>query len=319
MILLVRLLGNRGTRAALRPDRATLAGFVLLVCIGGGNAVAVRFSNLELPPFWGAGLRFAMAAPLFWILATLRRTPLPRGRALTGALVYGLLMVGVSYALAYWGFVRVQAGLAMAILATVPLMTVFLAWAHGLELLRRRGVLGAVISAAGLWVGIAGEPGAAVPGLSVLALVGSAAFMAEATVLLKSYPPSDPLAANAVALTTGVPVLLGLSLLAREPWSLPAGLSTWLAFAYLVTFGSVGQFYLNLWVLGRWTASATAYSNLLMPVATSVIAPWLAKEPVTMSFVLGGGLLLAGVWLGAIGGSSPADTAVRILHKEEQQ
>lgn len=34
--------------------------FATVVLVGGGNFVAVRFSNRELAPFWGAGLRFAL-------------------------------------------------------------------------------------------------------------------------------------------------------------------------------------------------------------------------------------------------------------------
>ena len=32
----------------------TLIAFVAVVILGGSNAVAVRVSNFELPPFWGA-------------------------------------------------------------------------------------------------------------------------------------------------------------------------------------------------------------------------------------------------------------------------
>ncbi len=40
------------------PDALTLAAFAVAVTLGGGNLLAVRVSNRELPPFWGAGLRF---------------------------------------------------------------------------------------------------------------------------------------------------------------------------------------------------------------------------------------------------------------------
>lgn len=67
------------------PDRVTLAAFFLLALVGGANAVAVRFSNSGLPPFWGAGTRFALAALIFWAIILARGTPLPKGRALIGA------------------------------------------------------------------------------------------------------------------------------------------------------------------------------------------------------------------------------------------
>jgi drug/metabolite transporter (DMT)-like permease len=92
-------------------------------------------------------------------------------------------------------------------------------------------------------------------------------------------------------------------------WNLPTTSNTWAAFSYLVLIGSVVLFYLYLYVLARWTASATACSTLPSPVATVVIAAWLAGEVVTTSFVMGGALVLAGVWLGAISGSPRAATS----------
>lgn len=280
--------------------------FVLLVLIGGSNAVAVRFSNLELPPFWGAAIRFAAAALIFWIIVLVRRIALPKGRALIGALLYGLLAVGVSYALLYWGLLRVQAGLTMVVLAFVPLMTLFFALAHGLETVRWRGLIGTLISIAGILVAVGGGLSTAVPVSSLLALVAAAACLAEGSVVFKLFPKSHPVATNALALTTGASLLIGLSLVAGEEWNLPTTSNTWAAFTYLVVIGSVVLFYLYLYVLARWTASATAYSFLLFPVATVVIAAWLAGEVVTTSFVIGGALVVAGVWVGAISGSSRA-------------
>src|SRR5687768_8391217 len=64
------------------PDRLTMAASALLILIGGSNAVAVRFSNAELPPFWGAALRFGAASLLLFMAVLIIRLPLPRGGAL---------------------------------------------------------------------------------------------------------------------------------------------------------------------------------------------------------------------------------------------
>jgi hypothetical protein len=45
-------------------ERVALTAFVTYAVLAGGNAVGVRFSNRELAPLWGAGLRFALAAAL---------------------------------------------------------------------------------------------------------------------------------------------------------------------------------------------------------------------------------------------------------------
>jgi drug/metabolite transporter (DMT)-like permease len=271
-----------------------------MVVLAGGNAVAVRFSNFGLPPFWGAVLRMGGAGFVFWAVVAVRRIPLPTGRALTGVIVYGLVSVAAAYACIYWGLQRVPAGLGGAILALVPLMTLFFAWAHGLEAFRWRGLLGAIFATAGVVVGVVGGLGGTAHVPSVLALVGGTLCLAESGVIYKLIPPSHPVATNAVAFLTGVPILFTMSLLTGEERSLPATPTTWAALAYLVLVGSVVVFTLYLYVLSRWTASKTSYSFLLIPVATVLIAAWLLGEAITLSFLIGAALVLGGVWLGAI-------------------
>jgi drug/metabolite transporter (DMT)-like permease len=281
-------------------DRGTLIAFVLLVLFAGGNAVAIRVSNIGLPPLWGAAIRAGGAALVFWVIVALRRLALPRGRALLGAMLYGLLIVGVGYAMLYWGLQRLPAGLGSTLLALVPLTTLFLAWVHGLEELRWRAVAGALIAVAGVLYGLAGGLSGAVHVPSVLGIVVATACLAEASVVLKLFPRSHPLVVNAVAFTTGAPIPLLASWLAGERWSLPNTVTTWAALAYLVLLGSVVVFYLYLHVLSRWTASATSYSFLLIPVATVIVAALVLGEAITVPFLVGAALVLAGVWVGAI-------------------
>src|SRR5436309_3571491 len=141
----------------------TLIAFGVLVVLVGANPVAIRFSNRELEPFWGGGVRFAVAAALFAVLMRARRLPIPRGRALAGAVLYGLVGIGAFFALAYWGLVRVNAGLGGVLFATVPLLTLFCAVAHGLERFRWRALAGGVIGVAGITVVVGDQINSDVP------------------------------------------------------------------------------------------------------------------------------------------------------------
>jgi drug/metabolite transporter (DMT)-like permease len=76
--------------------------------------------------------------------------------------------------------------------------------------------------------------------------------------------------------------------------------ATWAALTYLVLFGSIATFVLALYVMARWTASASSYQLVLMPIVTVISAAWLAGEAVTPSLVVGGLLVLVGVYVGAI-------------------
>ena len=123
--------------------------------------------------------------------------------------------------------------------------------------------------------------------------------------LFKFFPQPHPHATNAIALTVGAVFLLSLSVITGEAWQMPATGQTWIAFIYLVIIATVGLYYLYLFVLGRWPASVTNYSFLLFPIVTAILAAWLLSETITLHFVLGSGIVLIGVWLGAL--SSPAE------------
>lgn len=291
---------HQNARAGKRPDRITLAVFVLSILLGGSNAVAIRFSNMELPPFWGAFLRFACASLLLFGVLLLRRPPMPRGRALIGVLLFGLLGFGGGYAFIYWGLVAVPAGLGQVVLALVPLLTFFLALAHRQETFRWRGLLGGVLAVVGIGVAYSAQLSADVPLLSLLAVAASAACTAEAAVIIKQFPRSDALVTNAIAMGVGALVLLGLSFVVGEQQFLPARTVTWIAVIYLVIIGSIAVFTLYLFILRRWTASATTYAFVLIPFVTVLVSAWLTAEPITPALLAGGALVLVGVWIGAI-------------------
>jgi drug/metabolite transporter (DMT)-like permease len=293
-----------GARDATSPGRLTLAAFLAMTLIGGSNAVAVRFSNEELAPFWGAALRFAAAALLLAGWVALRGVPVPRGRALVGAAVYGVLNFGLSYALVYYALVDAPAGPAQLVLAIVPLLTVLLATVQGVERFRWRGLLGAVIAAGGIAIVFGDQLGAAVPLLSLLMLVAAAVCIAEVGVAIKWFPRVDAAMLNTLGMAIGAVMLFVFALLAREPLALPRLPVTWAVLAYLV-LGSVVLFMLVLYVLNRWTASATSYSFLLLPLVSLGLAALLRGEPIRTGFLAGGALVLLGVYVGAFGSGAP--------------
>lgn len=282
-----------------------LIAFLLTVLFGGGNAVAVRITVAELTPFWGAALRFLITGGIFWVIALFQRPPLPRGRALLGILLYGLLQFGASYALIYWGIRSISAGLTQVILSLTPLFTFFFAFFHGMEVFRWRGLLGAFLAFCGILLAFVQPQGGSMPLLPLLAVVGSAACFAEATIIIKNLPRISPVITNSLAMTFGGGLLLLMSFLVGEPWQMPTLPATWGAIAYLVIFGSLIVFYLFILVARSWTASATSYVLVLMPFVTVIVAYWLTGEEITWAFGLGGVLVLVGVWVGALSNSKP--------------
>ena len=304
--------------AGAHPERLTVAAFLVMCLVGGSNAVAVRFSNQELAPFWGAALRFLVASVPFIAFVALRRLPLPRGRALTGAVVYGVLNFWLSYAFVYWALVEAPAGAAQVVLAIVPLLTFLLAILHRVEQFQWRGLLGALIAALGIVVIFGDQLGAAVPLVSLLELLASAVCIAEVGVAIKWFPKVHPVVLNGIGMLLGGGLLLALSIVLRESHALPTMLSTWLALAYLVP-ATVVLFILVLYVLTRWTASATSYSFLLLPLVTVVLGAALADEPIRPAFLAGGVLVLGGVYVGAFAPAGLAGLLARLPISREPE
>lgn len=266
---------------------------------GGVNAIAVKVSVEELAPFWSGGVRFLAAGVLLLGLVIVTRRPFPRGGSLTGAMLYGTVSLALSFGFIYPSLRVVPAGTAMILISLVPLMTFALAILHGQERFHVQGLAGALIALAGVAVIVADQLGAAVPLDALLLIAIGTVFIAEGGVILKWVPRSDPFATNAIAMLTAGAILTGLSAVAGEAWTQPTRTDTWAALAYLVIFGSVAMFGLYLYALRRWTASAVSYVTLLMPLVTVPLAAVLIAEQVSLLFLIGGGIALAGVYVGA--------------------
>jgi len=288
----------------LDRDRAVVAAFAGVSVLAGGNAVGIRFSNRELAPLWGAGLRFALAALLLLAVVAALRLAVPRGRALAGAALFGALNFGAAFALAYYALVRLHAGFGQIVLALVPLLTLLLAVAWRQERPRLVAVAGALLALAGVAVMSQRPLQEDVPALSLLAAVGSALCVAQAAVLVRRIPPVHPVTMNAVGMSAGAALLLLGALVAREPLAFPDRGATWLAIAYLVVVGSGVVFILYLFLLGRWSASRAAYTFVVIPVVTVALSAWLDDEPVGLPLLFGGVLVLAGVYVGALRAAS---------------
>jgi drug/metabolite transporter (DMT)-like permease len=285
---------------AERSERIALASFIGSSVFAGGNAVGVRFSNRELDPFWGATLRFALAGALLVAVTALLRTEWPRGRALTGSALYGLFNFGGTFAFTYYALVRLHGGLGQTLLGLVPLATLLLAVAQRQERIRAPAVVGCILGLSGVAVVSRAPLQESVPVASVLAVLGAVLCFSQAAVIVRRIPPVNPFAMNAVGMVAGAAFLLVVTLIAGDSIELPERSATWIAIAYLVVLGSGVVFVLGVVVLHYWEASRFSYIFVVVPPIAIAVSAWLDEEPVGLGLVLGGLLIVAGVYVGAL-------------------
>ena len=287
----------------LTRSRLILLAFGAEVLLAGANGVAIRFSNRELAPIWGAALRFSLASILIAALMLALRLAIPRGRALLGAMVFGLFQFAGAFGFAYYALVHIHAGLGQTLLALVPLATLLLAVVQGQERLRGAAIMGTLLALAGISL-ITLDPGrATIPPLALLAILASVLCFAQALVVVRGLPPIHPVALNTVGMITGAVVLLAVSLALGEPKKIPQNGETWAALAYVAVVGSVVVFLLHVTIAQHWDASRTAYVMVVIPLVTITLSAWLDQEPVTSGLLTGGALVLGGVYLGALRGA----------------
>jgi drug/metabolite transporter (DMT)-like permease len=142
--------------------------------------------------------------------------------------------------------------------------------------------------------------GTPVPLLSLLAVLGGVLCFAQGTVVLRRYSDVHPVTMNALGMAVAAIVLVAASLIVGEPRVLPRRVETWIALGYLVVIGSIVVFVLYMFVVQQWNASRASYAFVITPVVTVLLSAWLDDEPIGIGLVLGGLLILAGVYVGAL-------------------
>lgn len=289
-------------------DHLPVAAFIFSILLGGLNVIGVHYTVLELSPFWGAFLRLGPASIILFTLVFLLKLPLPRGRALLGAVLFGVLNFGFSYALVYYGLRKVQPGTAQVILALVPLFTIPLAVLHRQEIFRMRATLGALIAAGGIAILCQDELYLKVAVLPLVAVIIGAVCLAEGGVVAKRLSNIHPISTSAIGMATGSIILFLMSTLSHENQILPVKPMTWIALIYLVLIGSCVVFVLFLYVLKHWPASTVSYQFVLLPFVTMTVSLLFGNETLDPTLSIGAALVLSGVLFGVL--VSPAKQEV---------
>ena len=290
--------------APVIPRWKALAAGSLAVLFWGASFVWIKGALRELGPLALLTLRFAIGTGVVWVLAW-RTAPagcaIRRGEVAPLAAL-GLLGVTAQQALQTTGIRLASASAASWISALSPALIVLLAWPMLGEKIgaRQAGGLitafvgaGLVSSTSALPFAQGGSPWGA------LLVLGSAVLWALYSILGKALSARHPpIVMTAWGLTLGW-LPMGVAFLAVQGWKELAGISaaTWLM-VVLLGVASTGLAYgLYFYALSSAEAALAAALQYLEPLVTMALAAVLLGERLTSGMLLGGGLILAGVWI----------------------
>lgn len=300
----------------IHSDRAAYVMLTAMAICFGGTWVPAAIAVDAVPPFAIAALRFAIAAVLLYAWARLANRPLTPMRRSDWPMVVGLGLTAVA---GYnWLFLT---GLTLApasdgaiiVPGLAPIFTAVLAGLLLGERLGARGFAGLAVAAVGLLLVVSPGSDAGSDRLLGDALfVGGAVLWGVYSVLARRASARfNAVSVSLYGIAFGTAVLIplavlegGLGSLATAPIEAIAGIG------YLAVFGTVGAFVLlNLGVARLGAARASAFA-LLVPVVGVLSSVALLGERIGPLTLIGGAVVLTGLWLVEHPGAAPAAARV---------
>ena len=275
---------------------------VVVYVVWGSTYLGIRVVVQEAPPLTSMGLRYLTAGVLLGAILTtrggLRRLRLDRRQ------VFGTAFLGLMLPMLGNGMVSVgenlgtPSGVTALLIAVAPLLIVVLRTADG-DRPRPLSVAGVLLGFAGLaTLVLAGHAAGGFPLLPSLVVVGASCCWAVGSYVQPRLPlPRDVFVTTVYEMVFGGLILLTVGRLSGEHFTADYGPRTWVALGYLVVFGSVVAFTSYVWLLANAPISLVATYAFVNPVV-AVFLGWLVlSEPVTVSVLVGGGVVVLAVAL----------------------
>lgn len=272
-----------------------LAVLAALMFVWGLSIPATKIALADFPPFTLTAARYVAAAPCFAVFMRFR--PLPPWTDLAAMMGLGLLGIVAGQILQAVGVARTAASVATMLSATSPVFIALFAAVFLGQRVRARHLAGMAVAMAGVATVV--WDGAALAGASMLGnalVLGStasiAAYYVLATGLIGRY---------GVIAVGGWSCLFGTVFLVPAAWwemrevAVTPHVGSVLIVLYLGALVTVAGLYVWLTMLRLVPARVAAATQSLQPIFGIGGAALLVGEALTARFVVGAGLVLAGI------------------------
>ncbi|MEM6947429.1 MAG: DMT family transporter [Pseudomonadota bacterium] len=289
-------------QAALGPVAVACGG----ICIGFAP-IGLRLGLDTLGPQAIAFWRFAFATPLLFLLAVAMQRRLP-ARPVPAILPAGICFA-LNIALWHWGLERTTVANATFIVSLGNVSVGLLAWAVLKERPSWLWGVAVLIAACGAGLLSQGGPADGKASLAGDSLALGAAALVSGYVLFSKFARARLSALDAIFwLTVTELCVAGLLIAVSGERALPTQAQGFLVPIFLALIVQVGGQGLIIFGLGRTPAAIAGVLLLMQPVTAAAISWGLFDEPLNGVQILGGLLILAGVYL-AQRGPAPAAKA----------
>jgi drug/metabolite transporter (DMT)-like permease len=251
---------------------------LVLATLWGASYTFIRVGVATIPPITLISGRTLIAGLLLLVIMRWRGVKLPRDAATWRRFLFQACLNSViPWTMIAWGERSLDAGLATILNSTSPIFTFFLTLAitrH--EALSSRKLIGVVAGMAGicLIVGMQALTGLGEQLTAQIVTVLAAACYAGAAIFSRGFKGLDPIVPAAGSLLCGAAVLIPISLVVEQPWTLAPSTNSMLALLGLAVFSTAFAFVIYfrlIQTLGSVGTTAQAYLRVPIGVALGVL------------------------------------------------
>ena len=282
-------------------DQTSVLAAIASSAIGGVAGGATRFVIHATDPVTLGVFRFGSGFLILLPIALVMKSSWPKGRDWVAVALLGILFFFAFSVLFNLAYSYTTAARGALTLSTMPLTTMLVGAAFGVEKMTARKTIGVLVAMAGvffaLMLGLADAPAGAWRGEVVML----AATLCMSLYNVWSRPfiaRSDPLAfltagmgAAALCLLLWAVAIHGFDAAAHfEP-------TQWLAIAYLGVIGSAGAFILWVFALSRTSPTKTAVTITVNPVFASIVGAFAIGEGIGVNLIAGLAAVAVGIWI----------------------
>jgi drug/metabolite transporter (DMT)-like permease len=289
----------------MQSHSTSILMLLVTMVIWGSTFVVTKGINEQVPPFALAFVRVAIGAVLLLVCAWVRQarggTHAPWRALPWGAMItMGLIGVVLYYAVFNYSLVYTSASQGALVQSCIPAMTALVAVVWLREHASALRWTGIVLSMIGILIVFSGgsdaQSGPSALLGNVLMFV-SAVLWGVYTSMAKRVATFDPLQVTAGIIGAGAVMLLPLAAFEVSAAGMPGvDLKGWLGMAYLGAGASGFAYMMYSAALKHLDASeAGVYTNLIPIVG--VIMGVMLGEPLSLRAIIGGIVVLVGVWL----------------------
>ncbi|WP_313618065.1 EamA family transporter [Agrobacterium sp.] len=261
-----------------------LALLAVLATLWGASYTFIKAGVETIPPITLIAARTLIAGLVLLAVLYLRGVRLPTDKAVWKRFVIqACLNSAVPFTLIAWAEQSIDAGLAVILNSTTPIFTLLLtAFVTRHESVTGRKLFGIMVGMAGtcLIIGVQALTGLGQALWAQLAVIFATICYAGAAIFGKGFKGFDPMIPATGSLISGAAILVPISLVVDQPWTLQPSMSSLLALLGLSVFSTALAFiiYFRLMqTLGSVGATSQAY--LRVPVGVVIGMIFLGEMP----------------------------------------